>query len=113
MSDKVVNAIKSALLSNGWTDPHQCDYGPTADAILAALKAARIAVVELPEEDLSAREGADEGFLGSWGDRQDYMSAWDDGSVVDQDGRSYFPEDLWTLAARSLAAAAAAEAVES
>ena len=51
MSDKAVQAISSALLSNGWTDPQQCDYRPTVDAILAALKSARIAVVELPARD--------------------------------------------------------------
>lgn len=107
-ADGVLGCIAEAL--NGVGPDSTMDWTPEAEAVIAALKASRYAVVELPRQCKVPDEWA--GSLGAWSTTSavEPVSAWPKRYVVTPDDHWLNIEDARSLAAALLAAADVAEA---
>lgn len=105
MSDRIETVIWEA--HTRWLSDPTVDVNPGV-LILAALKAARIAVVDLPQPN-STSDGR---YFAGWDVLGDPDSVRLDcfGHVEDADGATYEPDEAREFAAALLAAADAAEA---
>ncbi|AKF14418.1 DNA methyltransferase [Mycobacterium phage Phayonce] len=105
MSDRIETIIRDA--HTRWLNDPTVDVNPGV-LILAALKANRIALVELPESDGKDADGQE--YFGDFGIRVDHSGGpHSEHPRIYIDGRPSTPERARDEAADLLAAAAAAE----
>ncbi|SBS73907.1 hypothetical protein MHPYR_180116 [uncultured Mycobacterium sp.] len=120
MSDqRIINAIAAVMAADGWTcEYHEpdatCDqcresHQKTATNQLAALRAAGIAVVELPEPGSVTAATDDENGHVEWSYPHGSVAVTDDGTIMWGQWHIHNPQKVASAAAALLAAANKAE----
>ncbi|OBK04737.1 hypothetical protein A5746_10325 [Mycolicibacterium conceptionense] len=103
-----MEAVIAEALARWYGNSVRPEFIRAAGVVLAALKSARIAVVELPESDGEDDDGQE--YFGDFGIRVDHTARGSEYPLIYLDGRPSNPEAVRREAADLLAAADAAEA---
>ena len=108
MSDRITDTIAEALAESFGTTVH-CHLYQAAAAILAALRANRIRLVELPESDCRVEASEDENGYSEWSYPHGSIATTDDGTIMWGQWHITDPSKVRAAAAALLAAADVAE----